>query len=265
MINDMPTLYQVDAFTSELFKGNPAAVCPMNEWPSDQLLQKIARENNLSETAFFVRKSEGFQLRWFTPTTEIDLCGHATLATAHVLWKHLDYPQDEIRFFSASGELIVKKDKDQIVMDFPADVLNIHQDSTHEIAYAIGREPVSIYQGKFDFLCIFENQDDVANLTPDFQRLKKIKARGIIVTAPGESCDFISRFFAPQSGIDEDPVTGSAHTSLAVYWADKLSKTVLTAEQISERKGRVSCEVNSGRVCLTGEARTFMVGNYDLD
>lgn len=261
----MPTLYQVDAFTSELFKGNPAAVCPMNEWPSDELLQKIARENNLSETAFFVRQKDGFQLRWFTPTTEVALCGHATLATAHVLWNHLDYPQNDIRFFSASGELIVKKEGENIVMDFPADNLKVHEDNTHEIAYALGREPSMIYQGKFDFLCVFENQIDLEALTPDFQRLKKIMARGIIVTAPGLQADFSSRFFAPQSGIDEDPVTGSAHTSLAVYWAKQLGKEVMSAEQVSERKGHITCEVNKGRVYLTGQARTFLIGNYALD
>ncbi len=261
----MPQLFQVDAFTSDLFKGNPAAVCPLNTWPDDSILQHIARENNLSETAFFMREHDGYRLRWFTPTTEVDLCGHATLATAHVLWNHLDYSQDEIRFFSNSGELLVKRNGEHISMSFPTDELFDYKDDTHELAYSIGLEPLEIYRGKYDLLCIYENKEDVLNITPDFHRLKRLDVRGVIVTAPGSESDFVSRFFAPQSGINEDPVTGSAHTTLALYWSEKLGKKKLKAQQLSKRGGQIECEIAGNRVELIGKARTYLVGEYYLD
>lgn len=261
----MPQLFQVDAFTSDLFKGNPAAVCPLNTWPDDTTLQHIARENNLSETAFFMREHDGYRLRWFTPTVEVDLCGHATLATAHVLWNHLDYAQDEIRFFSNSGELLVRRNGDSISMSFPNDELFEYKDDSHDVAYSIGLEPDEIYRGKYDLLCVYKEKNDILCITPDFHRLKRLEVRGVIITAPGSDADFVSRFFAPQSGINEDPVTGSAHTTLTAYWSKKLGKTQLHAQQLSNRGGQIDCELLGNRVELTGKARTYLIGEYYLD
>lgn len=260
----MPALFQVDAFASDVFTGNPAAVCPLDSWLSDDLLQKIARENNLSETAFLVKKDDGFQIRWFTPSTEVDLCGHATLASAHVLWEHLDYVKDEISFYSNSGELKAKKNNGAISMDFPSDSIEAFDDQYHELGYSLGNMPLETYKGKYDFLCVFESQEDLENLAPDFHRMKKLQCRGVIVTAPGNEHDFVSRFFAPQSGINEDPVTGSAHTTLAVYWQERLNQNELSGFQVSERSGLVHCKLDGNRTCLTGSAKTYMVGQYHI-
>ena len=258
----MPALFQVDAFASDVFTGNPAAVCPLDSWLPDDLLQKIARENNLSETAFIVKDDDGFQIRWFTPSTEVDLCGHATLASAHVLWEHLNYAKDEINFYSNSGELKTRKNNGAISMDFPSDSIEASDEHYHELGCSLGKMPQETYKGKYDFLCVFESQEDLVKLSPDFHRLKNIQCRGVIVTAPGNNHDFVSRFFAPQSGVNEDPVTGSAHTTLAVYWQKRLNKNELSALQISERRGLVQCKLDGNRTHLFGSAKTYMVGQY---
>lgn len=256
------TLYQVDAFASAVFEGNPAAVCPLDEWISDELMQQIAMENNLSETAFFVNSGDGFDLRWFTPTTEVDLCGHATLASAHVLFEHLDYDKNEIRFSCNSGDLTVRKEGGRLVMNFPTSELNISA-VPDILKEAIGIRAKELYRDT-DYLYVVESEEQVRGLDPDIRLLKKADVRGIIVTAPGEEIDFVSRFFAPGAGVDEDPVTGSAHTMLIPYWSYRLDKKELVARQISQRGGTVYCSMLGDRVELGGTAKTFMKGTITL-
>lgn len=254
--------YQVDAFATELFEGNPAAVVPLENWLDDALMQAIAEENNLSETAFFVPTDKGFHLRWFTPASEVKLCGHATLATAHVVFEHLDYAEQSITFATLSGDLIVRRDVGLLSMDFPAtpptpcampDVL----------LQALGVEPVEVL-AEDDYLVRLESEQDVLAVSPDMSLLKQLNRRGVIVTAPSQQYDFVSRFFAPKYGIDEDPVTGSAHCILAPYWAAQLGKTKLSARQISKRGGNVGCEFKSERVSLSGQAVTFMQAEISI-
>lgn len=255
-------IYQVDAFTKTLFGGNPAAVCPLDEWLPEPVMQKLAMENNLSETAFFVPEGNGFRLRWFTPTIEIDLCGHATLASAHVLFNHLNYEKEEILFLTRSGELRVSKEEDYILMNFPADEM-AEGEAPIELFTALGIEPKEVRKSD-DYMVILDSEDEVAALNPDMRMLKEIDARGVIVTAPGNSVDFVSRFFAPQSGVDEDPVTGSAHTKLTPYWAKRLNKHELSARQISERGGNLLCRYKAERVEILGEAVTYLIGEFIL-
>ncbi|MGD2131129.1 MAG: PhzF family phenazine biosynthesis protein [Lysobacterales bacterium] len=257
--------YQVDAFASRVFEGNPAAVCPLEHWLPDETLQAIAAENNLSETAFFVAKkgqAPFFELRWFTPAAEVNLCGHATLASAHVLYEILSYGEPEIRFATRSGELRVRREGDRLAMDFPA-----RPPATCEpppgLASALGAEPSECLASD-DYLFVFPRQADVLDLRPDFGKIAALGLRGAIVTAPGESHDFVSRFFAPNVGVPEDPVTGSAHCVLAPYWAARLGKTRLQARQVSKRGGDVLCEVRGERVLLAGHAVTFMTGNIEI-
>jgi PhzF family phenazine biosynthesis protein len=256
-------LYQIDAFTDRLFCGNPAAVCPLSEWLPDETMQAIAAENNLSETAFSVPTAEGFHIRWFTPVSEVDLCGHATLATAHVLFQHEDYRGDVIRFSSRSGLLKVTRDGDHLVLDFPVDTFQAVS-IPHEIIHGLGRVPAEVYQGKTDYLLVYPQQSDIENLTPDFGLLGKAQARGLIVTAPGDEADFVSRFFAPAVGINEDPVTGSAHTTLTPYWTARLGKTELTAMQLSKRRGWLKCKLAGDRVLIAGQAMTYLVGTIEV-
>ena len=214
-------LYQLDAFTDKIFSGNPAAVCPLEQWLPDDLLQKIAMENNLAETAFFVKKDNHFYIRWFTPAVEVDLCGHATLASAEVLYTHEKYVGDSITFISPrSGALKVTRDGALLTLDFPTDKFERVELSQQLIA-CFSSQPLEAYRGKTDYMLVFNNEDEIKKLIPDIPAISKLKARGIIVTAAGKEVDFVSRFFAPQSGIDEDPVTGSAHTTLIPYWAQK--------------------------------------------
>jgi PhzF family phenazine biosynthesis protein len=255
--------YQVDAFTDQLFGGNPAGVCPLKEWIPDLKMQKIATENNLSETAFFVPENDGYRIRWFTPKVEVDLCGHATLASGHVLFNHLDYPEDLIRLESKSGLLVVKRVRDNLILDFPAASFE-KIDPPEKLVSALGKEPLEVYRST-DYMVLFSSEKEITNLQPDFQLLSRLNIRGIIVTAPGNEVDFVSRFFAPAVGIDEDPVTGSAHTILAPFWAKKLLKNELTALQLSERKGKLSCKYLHNRVEITGKAITYMSGNIYLD
>ena len=255
-------IYQVDAFTSQVFGGNPAAVCPLNEWLPDKIMQKLALENNLSETAFFVEGADGFHLRWFTPTTEVNLCGHATLATAHVLFYHLGYSKPGVNFNTKSGLLTVAKEGDQLLMDFPADEME-KVEGPPILYQALGVEKCETFKSD-DYMVVLETEKEVADLNPDMRMLKEVDARGVIVTAHGDEVDFVSRFFAPQSGVDEDPVTGSAHTKLTPYWSKRLGKEELNARQISNRRGDLLCRNKGERVQIIGKAITYLVGEYSL-
>lgn len=256
-------IYQVDAFTKNIFSGNPAAVVPLDKWPTDGTMQMIASENNLSETAFFVPGKGGdFKIRWFTPTTEVDLCGHATLAASHVLFSHLGYAEKTIRFQSNSGELTVEKRDDLYWMNFPAqppDPIPVPK----LIPDAIGTIP--IYTGmNVDLLILVNDEETVAKMRPDLNLLEKMEARGVIVTARGDNEDFVSRFFAPSVGVPEDPVTGSAHTVLTPFWAKKLGKDKLKARQLSKRGGVVHCINLGNRVEIGGPAKTYMTGTLQV-
>jgi PhzF family phenazine biosynthesis protein len=258
-------LYQVDAFADQLFAGNPAAVCPLTEWLPRETMQAIAAENNLAETAFFVPSATNngadFDLKWFTPTVEVDLCGHATIATAKVLFDLLGYAQSEIRFHTNSGLLIVTRQGDWLTLNFPADPpVRVSPSFHEELTAALGIEPVEVYAGKTDLLVVVPDPATVEALTPDFRALGQIKARGIIVTAPGTDIDFVSRFFGPASGIDEDPVTGSAHTTLTPYWAERLDRTTLTARQLSRRGGYLRLALLEDRVEISGQAVVYLKG-----
>ena len=258
------TIYQVDAFSEKVFGGNPAAVVPLENWLSDDILQKMALENNLSETAYFIPNGDQFDLRWFTPGCEVNLCGHATLATAHVLFKHLDYSKEVITFLTKSGELIVKRYENGYLMDFPSDHLE-QVDVIDEVEKAIGIKPKETYKGRDDFMAILDNQQQIEELNPDFFTLGKLlPSRGLIVTAPGNEVDFVSRGFFPNSGINEDPVTGSAHTTMTPYWAKKLGKNILSAIQLSQRQGKLTCIYKENRVELIGQAVTFLKGTVEF-
>ena len=259
-------IYQLDAFTNQIFGGNPAAVVPLDSWLPDAIMQTIAAENNLAETAFYVPTDNGFHIRWFTPTVEVDLCGHATLATAYVLFHLQNYPKDRISFESRSGELIVCKEGDWLILDFPKDTLHKQLLSPPALLEALGETvPVEILRGKTDFMVVLENEQQVRDLQPDVIVLSTLPARGVIVTAKGDEVDFVSRFFAPQSGIAEDPVTGSAHTTLTPYWADKLGKTELSALQVSSRGGVLKTKLMGNRVEIAGQVRLYLKGTIEID
>ncbi len=259
-------IYQVDAFASELFCGNPAAVMPLDQWLADELLQNIALENNLSETAYLVANEGGFDLRWFTPGQEVELCGHATLAAAHVLFEHLSYAGDAIRFDTRSGELHVTRSAAGLTLDFPV-AQPVPVDVDYAICRALGAtasEALSVAGNPGKLLYVYEFEEDVARLSPDFAALLAASAQCVIATAPGDNCDVVSRFFAPQVGIDEDPVTGSAHCALVPYWAGRLGLTHLACRQISARGGKLDCRIDEGRVYMTGTGVTFLTGTVTL-
>lgn len=258
-------IYQADAFTEKAFGGNPAAVCPLKEWLPDALMQNIALENNLAETAFIVPENEAYHICWFTPTVEVDLCGHATLAAAHIFFNHLQYKQNEISFHSKSGLLKVRQQKNgQLTLDFPRDHFEKITNIPPAIGDALKMTVTEVYKGKFDYMVVADSQQAIEKLQPDFKTLATIKSRGVLVTAPGKDSDFVSRCFFPQSGIDEDPVTGSAHTLLTPYWAGVLGKNKLTAIQLSARKGYLDCELSGNRVLMSGYAVTYMKGEIIL-
>ena len=257
-------MYQVDAFADELFHGNPAAVCPLESWLPDETMQKIAMENNLAETAFFVKENDRFRLRWFTPAVEVDLCGHATLATAYVLFEIDRFTGPLIEFDSRSGPLTVRRDGDRLTLDFPADSV-VPVDLPAGLAEALGARPLEVYKGKTDYLLVFGSQAEIEALAPDFGLLGKIPARGIIVTAKGDEADFVSRFFAPQVGINEDPVTGSAHTTLIPFWAARLGKSEIEAVQLSKRRGRLWVKNLGKRVEISGHARLYLRGEIEVE
>lgn len=257
-------IYQIDAFTDKVFSGNPAAVCPLDQWLDDKLMQKIAMENNLAETAFYVKSGNEYQLRWFTPTVEVDLCGHATLASAYVLFNFENHPDSQINFLSPrSGKLTVIKQDDQLTLNFPADILE-PVETFKALTDGFNILPVEILKGKTDYMLVFENEIQITEIIPQFDKIALLKARGVIVTAPGKRVDFVSRFFAPQSGVNEDPVTGSAHTSLTPYWATKLGKNELTAVQLSKRKGHLNCKLLDDRVEISGQARLYLKGEIEV-
>ncbi len=264
-MNMKQKIYQVDAFTDKVFSGNPAAICPLEKWLSDDIMQKIAMENNLAETAFCVKDKNGYIIRWFTPAVEVDLCGHATLATAYVLFNILDHQGDIIYFESPrSGKLTVTRNKDMLTLNFPTDKIE-KVELTDAISEGLSIKPVEAYKGKSDYLLIYENENQVRSLVPDFKLISKLGDRGVIVTAKGNKSDFVSRFFAPQAGIDEDPVTGSAHTTLTPYWANVLKKYTLSAIQVSKRGGHLTCRYLNDRVEITGQCRLYMTGELELE
>ncbi|MCL4692563.1 MAG: PhzF family phenazine biosynthesis protein [Candidatus Hydrogenedentes bacterium] len=251
-------VYQVDAFTSVPFRGNPAAICPLDEWIDDNLLQRVAAENNLSETAYFVKTGNGYELRWFTPTTEVDLCGHATLASAHVLFSELGHRSPEIAFDTKSGRLVVKQADGRYEMDFPSRKAAPIAAPT-EVLQAVGVDAEEVLAFR-NLVMIVTSEDQVRAAKPDFGLLKRQDIFAAMVTAKGSDCDFVSRFFAPAQGIDEDPVTGAAHCTLTPYWAEKLGKTSLFARQVSNRGGEIWCEDRGERVMLSGAAVTVLKG-----
>lgn len=266
----MPEIYQIDAFTDRLFGGNPAAVVPLTEWPDNELLQSIASENNLAETAFIVPVDGQWEIRWFTPTAEVALCGHATLAAAHVAFQHLNYAKDSISFVTReSGILEVSRlDDRRLSMSFPAIAVTPY-DAIDQVAAALASSPVSVWEGhysknQFDCVAVYKTSAEVAALSPDNSHFAAIGSRGVIATSLSDDCDFVSRYFAPAFGIPEDPVTGSAHCLLAPFWAEQLNKSVLKARQISARGGALECRISSDRVVLIGEAIDYMKGNLFL-
>lgn len=249
-------LYQVDAFTDHVFGGNPAAVVPLVRWLDDELMQAIAAENNLSETVFLVPEDGGYALRWFTPTVEVPLCGHATLASAHVLFRHLGLGGDVVAFTSKSGPLRVLRQEPRLVLDFPA-MPPERRELDAAVVEALGALPRELWATD-KLLAVFDSELSVRALAPDFARLAALDAAGVIATAPGAEVDFVSRYFAPGAGIDEDPVTGSAHCVLVPYWAERLGRTTLHARQVSRRGGELWCEQAGGRVLIAGHAVTYM-------
>ena len=255
-------IYQVDAFADRVFAGNPAAVMPLSHWLDDVTLQALAMENNLSETAFLVASDGGYELRWFTPAVEVNLCGHATLAAAHALFAHLGQAGDAVAFQTRSGELRVRRDGALLTLDFPATQL-VAAEVNLAVCKALGATASEAVIPRDDPHCVvyvYEFEQDVAGLQPDFAALRLATELCVIVTAPGDDCDFVSRFFGPQVGIDEDPVTGSAHCALVPYWSNRLQQHTLQARQISARGGELACELRAGRVFMSGTAVTFMRG-----
>ena len=256
-------IYQIDAFAREQFKGNPAAVCPLEWWIEDDKMQQIAAENNLSETAFFVKKGNGdYDLRWFTPKSEIDLCGHATLASAYVIFQYLDQSVTNVKFHTLSGILEVSAEDSLLSMVFPARE-GRRCETPAGLAKGLGKEPKETYLAR-DYLAVFETEDEIRAMKPDFDELKKLEAFGVIATARGNDVDFVSRFFAPKAGIDEDPVTGSSHCTLIPYWKKTLGKDRLEALQLSERGGRLICCDQGDTVKISGEAVTYLVGTIEI-
>lgn len=255
--------YIVDAFTDSLFSGNPAAVCPLGKWLPDATMQHIAFENNLAETAFFVNENDGYYIRWFTPEVEVDLCGHATLAAAHVVFNYLDKDKSEVTFNSRSGLLKVTKNDNLLTLDFPLDTYEPVELSGESLD-CFNIKPIETYKGKTDHLFVFKTEFEIEMIIPHLENITSLGGRGVIITAPGRNADFVSRFFAPQAGINEDPVTGSAHTTLTPYWANKMGKTKLTALQLSRRGGKLVCELKNDRVLISGNAVTYLIGDIQI-
>lgn len=259
-------IYQADAFTSAVFGGNPAAVVPLTEWLADSVMQNIAAENNLAETAFIVPTGgeSDYHIRWFTPSIEVRLCGHATLATAHILYEQLGFDKPEVRFDSLSGILTVRKQvENNYTLDFPTDILRGYDLLSNEadiIRSVLNDNLLAVFKGRDDFMAILHSEKEVAHLKPNFAGLKDLDARGLIATAKGDEVDFVSRCFFPEAGVEEDPVTGSAHTTMTPYWAEKLGKTELSARQISQRGGELSCILRGARVDISGSAVTYLIG-----
>jgi PhzF family phenazine biosynthesis protein len=259
-------LFQIDAFTADLFGGNPAGVCPLDAWLPERTLQAIAAENNLPETAFFVPKGDGFHLRWFTPEVEVRLCGHATLACAHALYNHLGYEGERIRFESLGGDLSVAREGELLVLDFPSWPVEPVADPPAALLSGLGRAPEAVYIAPPDrgYYVVYASEVDVRAVTPDFSQLVTLEGHGVVVTAPGESSDCASRFFAPFYGIDEDPVTGSIHCALAPLWAARLDRPEIHARQVSARGGELFCTDKGDRVLIAGRAVTYLDGQITV-
>ena len=257
-------IFQIDAFANKVFEGNPAAVIVMDRWPEESIMQKIAAENNLAETAFLVAYEDGYFIRWFTPKAEVDLCGHATLAAAYVLYEYYFYSDKQIMFFTKnSGVLTVAKNDDWLSMNFPSDKF-VQTELPQELSQAFGVQPKEVYKGKTDYMLVFENEIEIKEAMPNLSLISTADSRGVLITAPGNDCDFVSRFFAPNLGIPEDPVTGSTHTTLTPYWTTKLNKQILKARQLSERTGEMICRMQKDRVILEGKAVTFLEGEIEF-
>ena len=255
-------MYQIDAFAERQFEGNPAAVCPLEEWPEDGLLQKIAAENNLAETAFFVRQGADYALRWFTPKREVDLCGHATLASAYVLFTYLEPGRTEVRFHTLSGPLDVTQEGSLLAMIFPSRP-GVRCDAPPLLVQGLGRQPLEVYKAR-DYMAVFASEQEILDLRPSMPQLAQLDALGVIAAAPGEEVDFVSRFFAPQAGVDEDPVTGSAHSTLIPYWSARLGKAELVARQLSARRGTLYCTDMGERVKICGAAAPYLEGYINV-
>ena len=256
-------MYQVDAFASEVFKGNPAAVCPLGEWLPDAAMQSIALENNLAETAFFAPKGDGYHLRWFTPGTEVDLCGHATLATAFIVFRFLRPDLSRVEFDTKSGRLTVERDGDWLTLDFPSRPPEAVSPCAGLLA-ALGGNPEEVHASR-DYMVVYNSADEIRALKPNMNGLMDLDRFAVIVTAPGDGgCDFVSRFFAPAHGVPEDPVTGSAHCTLVPYWAARLGKTELLARQVSPRGGELRCQLTSDRVRMSGKGVLYLTGEIEF-
>lgn len=256
------SIYQVDAFAEKPFEGNPAAVVPLDQWLPDKTMQAIAEENNLAETAFFVPENNGFHIRWFTPSKEVKLCGHATLASAFVLSEYLSYEQDTIVFDSLSGPLSVEINQGVLTLDFPSQK-PVKCEIPDELIKGLGKTPLECYRNE-DYLAVFEDEKEVSSINPDHRHLERLDLRGVIATSPSLEQDFVARFFAPKYGIPEDPVTGSAYTQLAPYWSGKMGKIKLRAKQISPRGGKLTCELKGDRVLISGSAIKYMEGTIEI-
>jgi PhzF family phenazine biosynthesis protein len=256
--------FEVVAFTDRLFAGNPAGVCILQEWLPDEMLQKVAAENNLAETAFFIDRGNDFEIRWLSPSAEIDLCGHATIASAHVLFEHLGRSANSLAFHSRSaGDLRVDRVGGRLVLDFPSR-LAAACEAPGQLAQSLGAQPNEVFKNR-DYIAVFERQEQVAELAPNFAEVAKLEGvQGVCVTAPGNDCDFVSRYFAPSVGVPEDSVTGSTHCALIPYWAKRLGKTKLHARQLSPRGGELFCEDRGERVGIGGTAITYVQGTMEL-
>lgn len=258
------TIYQIDAFASKVFEGNPAAVCPLTQWLPDEVLQKIAEENNLSETAFFVMGEQAIELRWFTPMDEVDLCGHATLAAAYVLYEYLEYKEPAVTFTTKSGALSVTKNDSSFSMNFPASMPCIVE-APQALLNGLGSSIIpNKVMSAFDYIVVLNSEEEVRNIKPDFAQWLALDLRGVVVTSvvtnSATNADFVSRCFFPKLRVNEDPVTGSAQCELAPYWEKELQSSTLTGLQVSERSGTIHCEMKGDRVILTGNAVTYMIG-----
>ncbi|MBK8310315.1 MAG: PhzF family phenazine biosynthesis protein [Chitinophagaceae bacterium] len=257
------TIYQIDSFADKLFAGNPAAVIPLDKWIDDSLMQQLAMENNLAETAFFVPKGNDFEIRWFTPALEINLCGHATLASAFVLFNFLEYKSNTVTFHSKSGPLVVTRNGDLLNMDFPSWKPELITEYPSELLASLGNPEITGVYSNREYLVELMNEQEVRRCTPDFSLMKKVD-KMVIITAPGKEVDFVSRFFAPTAGIDEDPVTGSAHSQLIPFWSNKLGKDIMQAKQLSKRGGDVYCELKGERVMMGGKCVFYMKGEIEI-
>lgn len=256
------SIYQIDAFAEKPFEGNSAAVVPLEEWLSVETMQAIAEENNLAETAFFIPTNSCFHIRWFTPNKEVNLCGHATLASAFVLFNYLGYEKDVITFDSLSGPLSVTKTDNFLTLNFPSQKPE-RCEIPEELVKGLGKSPLERYRNE-DFVAVFGSENEIASINPNYNHLEQLDLRGVIVTASSSGYDFVARFFAPKYGIPEDPVTGSAFTQLVPYWSEKMGKTKFSAKQISQRGGKLLCELKGNRVLISGSAIKYMEGTIEI-